>query len=112
VLGVEVDPYTRCRHYHSDLDIIAIKFKCCCGWYPCFECHAAVADHDPEVWPASEYNKEAILCGNCGHQLTIREYLDCGSTCPLCGSKFNPGCANHYDLYFEHPENDIRPGET
>ncbi len=100
VKGVEVDPQTRCEHWKSDLDIIAIKFKCCGDWYSCFECHAAVAGHEAEVWPLDERHTRAILCGACGHQLTIGEYLDRGSVCPSCESGFNPGCAKHYDLYF------------
>jgi uncharacterized CHY-type Zn-finger protein len=42
-----------------------------------------------------------VLCGACGYELTISEYLKCGFRCPLCESDFNPGCAKHYDLYFE-----------
>jgi uncharacterized CHY-type Zn-finger protein len=33
--------------------------------------------------------------------LSIHEYLACGNTCPTCQAAFNPGCANHYPLYFE-----------
>jgi len=51
VIGIDVDPETRCDHYHSDRDIIAIKFKCCGQWYPCHACHAEVAGHPAEVWP-------------------------------------------------------------
>ena len=29
VHGVDVDPETRCAHWRSPLDIIAIQFKCC-----------------------------------------------------------------------------------
>lgn len=49
----------------------------------------------------SEQHARAVLCGVCGHQLTVIEYLDCGSTCPACGTAFNPGCARHRHLYFE-----------
>ncbi|MBA2269956.1 MAG: hypothetical protein H0W20_05090 [Chthoniobacterales bacterium] len=101
VIGIDVDPETRCDHYHSDRDIIAIKFKCCGQWYPCHACHAEVAGHPAEVWPEEEFNTPAVLCGACGHQLTVREYLACGSVCPQCSRQFNPGCANHYDLYFD-----------
>lgn len=101
VFGVDVDVEIRCAHWNSELDIIAIKFKCCGRWYPCFECHRAVADHDAIVWPASERDSKAILCGACGHHLSIDEYFHCNSTCPACGSAFNPGCAKHHDLYFE-----------
>jgi uncharacterized CHY-type Zn-finger protein len=106
VCGVEIDPRTRCAHYNSDLDIIAIRFKCCGRWFPCYECHREIADHEAKVWPADERDALAILCSACGHQLSIAEYLDCDSTCPACGSKFNPGCAKHYHLYFE-PENEV-----
>lgn len=100
VRGVEVDDETRCAHWHSDLDIIAIKFECCGEWFPCFECHASEADHEPLLWPEDERDAEAILCGACGYQLSIQEYFDCDSICPKCESKFNPGCVKHYHLYF------------
>ncbi|HEX8638414.1 MAG TPA: CHY zinc finger protein [Pyrinomonadaceae bacterium] len=101
VVGADVDGETRCAHYHSALDIIAIKFKCCEQWFPCYECHAASADHASAVWSKSEFDTNAILCGACGAQLTVNEYLKCESTCPQCSSRFNPGCARHYYLYFE-----------
>ena len=106
VYGVDVDEQARCAHWHSPLDVIAIKFKCCGRWFPCFNCHTAIADHDSEVWPASEFSEQAILCGVCGHQLTIAEYLQSGSTCTDCKSRFNPGCAKHYHLYFKLPDRD------
>jgi len=101
VYGKPVDNQTRCVHYHSPLDIIAIKFKCCSTYYPCFSCHAETTDHKPEVWPTDEFNEKAILCGACGHELSITEYMACNNTCPKCLSLFNPGCKNHYHLYFE-----------
>ena len=100
VRGVDIDNETRCSHWKTDLDIIGIKFKCCAEWFPCFECHAAEANHPASVWPEDERHTKAILCGACGHQLTIAEYFDCNSRCPKCESRFNPGCANHYHLYF------------
>lgn len=100
VRGVDIDAQTRCGHWHGELDIIAIKFKCCGEWFPCFECHASEADHTASVWPTDEIDTEAVLCGACGHHLSITEYLDCGSACPKCKSKFNPGCTKHYHLYF------------
>lgn len=103
VKGTGVDFQTRCAHYKSDIDIIAIKFKCCGDWFPCFACHAEHADHPAEIWPQSEAGTKAILCGGCGGQLSIDEYVDCASVCPQCRRSFNPGCANHYHLYFEAP---------
>jgi uncharacterized CHY-type Zn-finger protein len=45
------------------------------------------------------------MCGECGNQLSIRKYLNSDSTCPRCESRFNPGCSNHYHLYFESEDN-------
>ena len=101
VFGVDVDANSRCAHWNSELDIIALRFKCCGRWYSCFDCHQAVADHAAEVWLRSERDANAVLCGGCGSQLSINEYLNCNSTCPKCAAAFNPACANHYHLYFE-----------
>ena len=101
VKGTNVDAQTRCAHYHKAFDIIAIRFKCCGEWFPCFECHRENAPHQPEVWSAKEFDAKAILCGNCGHQLAIDEYLTSDAACPRCAASFNPGCARHYHLYFE-----------
>lgn len=100
VHGVGIDAQTRCRHYHSDLDIIAIKFKCCGKWYPCFECHEELTNHEHNTWPLDQRNELAVLCGGCGYQLSVAEYLDSSSSCPECSSSFNPGCKKHYYLYF------------
>ncbi len=100
VHGVDLDAQTRCAHYHGPADVIAIRMRCCDRWYACHECHAALAGHPAEQWPRSAWRTRAVLCGVCRHQLTIREYLACGATCPACGAPFNPGCRNHYPLYF------------
>ncbi|MBM7587063.1 putative CHY-type Zn-finger protein [Bacillus pakistanensis] len=101
VKGVEVDSQTRCKHYHTERDIIAIKFKCCDTYYPCHLCHEECADHKALTWPKEEWNEKAILCGNCGEELTINEYMNSKSTCPNCSASFNPGCQLHYHLYFD-----------
>ena len=101
VNGVDIDPWTRCGHYHTDLDIIAIRFKCCGEWYPCIECHRAVAGHESVTWKVSERDVATVLCGQCGRHLTTDEYANCDSTCPKCGANFNPGCAKHFHLYFD-----------
>lgn len=103
VKGVGVDDQTRCAHYPGETDIIAIKFACCEKWFPCYECHAELAGHVSRVWPNEQFDTPAILCGACGHELTVREYLDCKSTCPRCRQGFNPRCASHRHLYFETP---------
>ena len=75
VRGLNLDPQTRCSHYHSPLDIIAIKMKCCATYYACKDCHEALAGHPIEVWPETEWNQKAILCGACRAELTISAYL-------------------------------------
>ena len=101
VKGKLVDDETRCEHYHSPLDIIAIKFKCCGDYYPCFKCHEESTDHQAHVWTKEEWNTKAILCGVCKEELTIDTYVRSNNLCPNCHSPFNPGCSNHYHLYFE-----------
>ena len=96
-----LDDQSRCAHFHTHLDIIAIKFKCCGEFYACFDCHEELAGHTAAVWPRSEWNEKAILCGHCGCVMTIDEYLTCGDVCPSCSSHFNPRCRNHHHLYFE-----------
>ncbi|XVH32472.1 CHY zinc finger protein [Haloferacaceae archaeon DSL9] len=101
VRGVDLDADARCAHYHGDRDVIAIKFACCETYYACYDCHEAVADHDPERWPSDRFDEPAVYCGRCGAELTVDEYLACEHTCPACGTAFNPGCAGHHHLYFE-----------
>lgn len=99
--GVGVNERTQCAHYHSERDLIAIKFKCCGAFYACIQCHNETVGHAPVVWSKAERDTEAILCGNCHHTLSIAEYFACDNACPRCQAAFNPSCANHYDLYFE-----------
>jgi uncharacterized CHY-type Zn-finger protein len=101
VRGIDMDAETRCAHWRSPLDIIAIKMKCCGVYYACKDCHDALADHAAQVWSKSEWDRRAVLCGACGTELTVNQYLECGNACPSCGAKFNPGCKNHHHFYFE-----------
>lgn len=100
VRGTGVNARTQCAHWHSERDIIAIKFKCCDTYYACIDCHREATDHAPIVWPRAEFGEQAIYCGNCRHTLSINDYLACGNMCPVCQAAFNPGCARHYPLYF------------
>jgi len=100
VHGLNLDPETRCAHYHQPTDIIAIKMRCCGEFYACKVCHDALADHSLEPWPQSEWQAPAILCGACKTTLTIAAYLNCESSCPHCSAAFNPACRNHYHYYF------------
>ncbi|MGE0586979.1 MAG: CHY zinc finger protein [Cyclobacteriaceae bacterium] len=101
VFGQTLDNQTRCVHYHSPLDVIAIKFKCCDQYFPCYSCHEETVDHEAVRWEKSEFDKPAVLCGVCKTELTINQYLNSNNTCPNCEARFNPGCANHHPLYFE-----------
>ena len=100
VLGLVVDDQTRCAHYRTELDIVAIRFACCGEYYPCHACHAEVADHPARQWPAGAGAERAILCGACGAQLAIDAYR-ATTACPECAARFNPRCAAHAHLYFE-----------
>ena len=101
IKGDTVDDETRCTHYNSVLDVIAIKFRCCDTYYPCFSCHEEEAHHAPQIWPKNEFDTLAVLCGVCKHEMTINEYMKSDSECPNCDAAFNPKCSNHYHLYFE-----------
>ncbi|WP_135823241.1 CHY zinc finger protein [Halorussus ruber] len=111
VRGVEVDSETRCAHYDTDRDVVALRFACCGGFYPCFRCHEAVADRDGDGTGDHEVERLSVesdaiaaLCGVCGAGLTPREFVDGDHECPECGAAFNPGCADHYELYFDFEE--------
>lgn len=80
---------------------MAIKMRCCGVYYACKDCHAALADHQIEAWPQSEWDQRAILCGACGAELTIHQYMESESRCQACHAQFNPKCRNHYHLYFQ-----------
>ena len=101
VHGLDLDAETRCAHWRSPLDIIAIRMRCCGEYYACKDCHDALADHPPRVWPRAEFDRRAILCGACGTELSVRAYLACESRCPRCGAPFNPRCRLHHHAYFE-----------
>jgi uncharacterized CHY-type Zn-finger protein len=98
--GVAVDADTRCAHYDDAVDVVALRFLCCDSFYPCFRCHEAVTDHDPERVDGDSFDEPSVLCGVCEATLSVRAYLDCEDTCPACGAAFNPGCRRHRDRYF------------
>jgi uncharacterized CHY-type Zn-finger protein len=100
IYGAVVDNETRCVHYHTEKDIIAIKFICCNRYYPCYKCHEEHADHSIERWPHEHFDELAILCGSCHEELTILQYMNTTS-CLHCGAFFNDRCAAHYPIYFE-----------
>lgn len=101
VKGVDLDPQTRCAHYHTARDIIAIKMACCGTYYACRECHDALAGHEASLVPTCHWGEPGILCGACGVEITVTAYLAGNSHCPVCAAPFNPGCKTHLHLYFE-----------
>ncbi|MFS0690272.1 CHY zinc finger protein [Sporosarcina sp. 179-K 8C2 HS] len=107
VMGNIIDQETRCTHYHSELDIIAIKFYCCQTYYPCFSCHEESGCGDHKVWPKETFGEKAVLCGKCKYELTVDQYKNSGYRCPSCEAKFNPGCGLHWGLYFEN-KNEVK----
>jgi uncharacterized CHY-type Zn-finger protein len=82
VMGIDLDPQTRCTHCHSTVKTIAIKMKCCGVYYACKDCHDGLADHAIEVWPGCEWDQAAVLCRACGAELSIPQYLNCFDKCP------------------------------
>ena len=103
VKGKTIDDETRCVHWHADLDIIALKFKCCGEYYPCYECHEETAGHPPlrySLTDTVERKVVTVLCGKCGNEMTFEQYSK-DVKCTSCASQFNPGCKLHYDLYFD-----------
>jgi uncharacterized CHY-type Zn-finger protein len=104
VRGIDLDAQTRCTHYRTVLDIIAIKMKCCGVYYACKDCHETLADHPIEVWPRSEWTERAVLCGACGYQMSIEQYMASDYKCPACNVAFNPGCRRHSQFYFANAD--------
>ena len=100
VIGVAVDRETRCAHYHSPRDVVAIKMRCCGFWYACKDCHDSLAGHALVAWPREDWNERAVLCGACGAEMRIRDYLAAPDACPVCQTAFNPGCRDHHRFYF------------
>jgi uncharacterized CHY-type Zn-finger protein len=101
VYGRLLDGQTRCVHYHTILDIVAIQFKCCRRYYACYLCHEESESHDVMRWATAELGQRALFCGACKGTLTIADYLGCDFACVLCRSPFNPGCAEHRQQYFD-----------
>jgi uncharacterized CHY-type Zn-finger protein len=101
IYGENIDDETRCKHYHTVEDVIAIKMHCCNKYYACIACHLENETHAASVWPKETFHTNAIYCGVCKSQMSITNYLASDNTCPNCKASFNPKCSNHYHLYFE-----------
>lgn len=100
VFGRIVDNQTRCIHYRTNVDVIAIKFMCCRRYYPCHLCHEEEADHQTQTWPGNQWSEPAVLCGVCKSEMSIHVYR-AATSCPKCSALFNPRCSAHAHLYFQ-----------
>ena len=108
VHGAAIDEQTRCVHWHSPRDVVAIKMHCCQLFYPCHSCHQQQTDtlpHPHTVWPRDKWHHPALLCGVCKSLIAIDEYLSVYETsassavdprCPRCAAAWNPGCGKHH----------------
>ena len=98
--GALLDDETRCVHYHSPLDVVALQCYQCRTFYPCFECHNEQEDHAFKPWPKTAQQEQAILCGVCRTLHTIEAYQSM-THCTNCQAPFNPKCTLHAKHYFE-----------
>jgi len=98
--GVALDDETRCTHYDSDRDVVALRFVCCDTYYPCIHCHSQLAGHNPERLVPDRFDEPAVLCGACRTRLSATAYLSGDDACPVCDAEFNRGCRRHRDHYF------------
>lgn len=99
IFGDLLDAETRCLHYHSTKDIIALKCFTCRRYYPCYQCHATYETHAYEPYP-SWLGDEVVFCGACQTGLTIAAYRQGDGFCSNCSAAFNPGCKLHEHIYF------------
>ena len=99
IRGSLTDHKGRCIHYNSDVDIVSYRFPNDPHYYPCFQCYEAIHGH----FPRNKYNisseEHAVLCGACKQTIAINEYVQVNH-CPHCHHQFNPGCHDHFHLYF------------
>ncbi|AAV62269.1 unknown protein [Streptococcus thermophilus CNRZ1066] len=45
IYGLLVDNESRCQHYHTELDIVALKCFDCLKYYACYQCHDSLEEH-------------------------------------------------------------------
>ena len=110
IKGCLVDEFSRCEHWHSEIDVIALKFKCCpTVYYPCYSCHEETtpADHKVEKYDlVVDKDKNLVICGMCKTEMTFDKYRNTEEDgilkCYNCKAHFNPGCKLHYKIYFDN----------
>ncbi|MCD2159115.1 CHY zinc finger protein [Fructobacillus sp. M1-13] len=97
IFGQDIGPTGTCRHYHSDVDVVALRCEKCQQYFACYQCHDAMRKH--AFQPAARQVGRPVLCGVCHKTLTYAEYKE--TACPYCGAAFNPNCVLHQDRYFQ-----------
>lgn len=100
IFGFQIDGKTRCIHHCTQVDVVAIKMKCCNKFYACIKCHDEMEEHQAETWSKSEFDDKVVLCGNCRCEMTVNAYLFL-KCCPDCDHEFNDKCKNHFHYYFD-----------
>lgn len=96
IKGINLDAAGRCKHYHKDADIAALKCSQCDEYYAYYQCHDSLEDHK---FVASNKDDYPVMCGVCRRLLDFDEYTS--GACPNCHHGFNPRCKLHYEIYFE-----------
>ncbi|MGX7775790.1 CHY zinc finger protein [Streptococcus pluranimalium] len=94
--GIDIDENSRCRHYHTEQDIVALKCADCQPYYACYKCHDVLEDHTFKATSSDE--PYPVICGACQSYLTFSAYKR--GSCPQCDAVFNPNCQLHDHIYF------------
>lgn len=76
IYGFLVDNESRCQHYHTELDIVALKCFECLNYYACYQCHDSLEEHSFRAYPCQLKQDKVLICGVCQHEMTIEEYYD------------------------------------
>ena len=66
--GVGLDAQTRCAHYATARDVVALRFACCPAYWSCHRCHAELADHPAVPVPADD---ALLACVNSDGRLLV-----------------------------------------
>lgn len=98
VYGIGLDAEGRCEHYHTELDVVALRCGKCRKYYACYKCHDQLEDHAFVPADAGQDADTPVLCCSCNSKLTYIQYQQ--GKCAFCGHDFNPKCALHHDIYF------------
>ncbi|WP_438835700.1 CHY zinc finger protein [Streptococcus pluranimalium] len=58
--GIVIDDNSRCQHYHSSQNIVALKYADCHSYYACYKCHGAMESHSFKATSADEV--KPVIC--------------------------------------------------